>query len=346
MTIFSCEELEIGIQELDPTDFTIAVNATQESIALNETTELNLVLDIEEPITENLTFFLTYFDTGIDGVFSINGVNYSEGETINNIPLGNIVLNYQGTEIGSGNLTFQVTASNGTIKIIDVPLSIQKTDFDFEILFAKNENFVNEFTDFTTNINQNTDENLTYKAYFKNMEGFLRVGDSEVQSNEMVEVFNGITFGDFRATKIQDSEIEFVIEASNGIVKKQEVSFNSLPTNFEVIINPTPIRSFFEFNNALFDINIIKPQVSNQLLEYTMVYDNNIGKAISMKLEDLQDIDGTNDVYDFKERTYTRGKIIQLGTPEPISGDITFFFTDSNGIKVTKTVSLEFYDNQ
>ena len=343
---FSCEEIEVKTQELELTEFNIEINSTTESIAINETIELSLFVDILEPKTENLKFSMICYDTGINGVFSVNGVNYADGETIDNISSGNIGISYIGTEIGSGSLTFQVEASNGKIKSIDVPLDIQRTDFDFEILFSKTENYVNELTDFSININQNTNENLTYKTYFKNIEGFLRIGDVEVQSNKMVEVFNGTTFGDFRATKIQDSEIEFFITASNGLMRKRKVSFNSLPTDFEVIINPTPIRSFFEYNNSFFDINIIKPQVSNQSLEYTMFYDNNIGKAISIQLEDLQDIDGTNDVYDFKERTYTRGRISQVGTPEPISGDITFFFTDSNGIKVTKTVSLEFYDNQ
>ena len=141
---------------------------------------------------------------------------------------GNIGISYKGTEIGSGSLTFQVEASNGKIKSIDVPLYIQRTDFDFEVLFSKTENYVNELTDFSININQNTNENLTYKTYFKNIEGFLRIGDEEVQSNRMIEVFEGTTYGDFRATKNQNSEIEFVVEASNGISKSKIVSYTFL----------------------------------------------------------------------------------------------------------------------
>ena len=40
-----------------------------------------------------------------------------------------------------------------------------------------------------------------------------------------------------------------------------------------------------------------------------------------------------------------RGSIQQSGSVRPVEGNITFIFTDSNGVEVRKTVGLEFYDH-
>ena len=342
LIVISCEEIEVKTQELELTDFNIEINSTTESVAMNETIELSLFVDILEPKTENLKFSMICYDTGINGVFSVNGVDYADGETIDNISSGNIGISYKGTEIGSGSLTFQVEASNGKIKSIDVPLYIQRTDFDIEVLFSKTENYVNELTDFSININQNTNENLTYKTYFKNIEGFLRIGDEEVQSNRMIEVFEGTTYGDFRATKNQNSEIEFVVEASNGISKSKRINFNAIPTDFEILINPTPIREYYEFP-AYFDIKIVGPENINQVIKYEMAYTTTIGIQTILDLIDIP-FAPQESVYSFGTRTFTRAKIFLAGTGEFLPGEITFIITDSNGVRVERTVDLEFWD--
>lgn len=346
LAITSCEELDVDIQELEKTDFTLTTSATEETIVINENIEFNLSIGIEEPITENLDFSMIYFDTGISGTLSIDGANYTEGETISNISNGNMVLNYQGETAGSGNLNFQVTASNGIIKNIAIPVTVQDTDFEFEVLFDKKEGYVNDFTSFNIDIQKMGIENLTYEAYFTNVVGLIKFLDSdrEISQNQKFNINEGNSLALFKGTSVQDGEIEFVIKASNGVVKKQKIKYNILPTDFKVIIDPIPIRAFYQFN-AFFEINIISPNVKNQSIKYHMRYFTDIGESTSLKLLDIDEPNGTANLYDFKTRNYSRATIDLLGNREPVSGNITFIFTDSNGIEVIKTVPLEFYDN-
>lgn len=346
--VLSCEELEIDIQKLEPTDFTVVVNTTNESIAVNETTELNLLINIEEPRTENLNFSLTYFDAGINGIFSINGVSYNEGETISNIPLGNTVISFKGIEIGSGNLTFQITASNGTIKNIDIPLSIQKTNFDFEILFDKSENYINELTNFSIDITKNGDENLTYQAYFKNVEGTIQIGEFVISQNTKFDVLEGVTFGEFKGTQVRKSEIEFIVEASNGIIKTKKLEFDVIQTNFEVIITPNPLEAPYT-RDIDFTILVRPPAGLVQEIEYFMYFTSTDLGSLFIKFSGNDSILSQGFEYNLSNNLTSllsnSGLLRQQGVVSPRTGNLTFNFRDSNGATYETTLDVDFFEN-
>ncbi|PKV49220.1 hypothetical protein ATE84_1240 [Aquimarina sp. MAR_2010_214] len=345
LSIISCEELDVDIQNLEKTNFTLTTNTDQETLLINQSIELNLSITIEEPVTEELNFSMKYFDTGVEGKLSINGVEYAQGEIINNISNGIMSLNYLGTSIGAGNLTFQVTASNEITKEIIVPITVNETDFEFTVLFDKEKNYINESTPFSIDIKTKGTENLTYKVYFKNVEGEVKLDseDQEILQNREFNLSEGITFGEYEGTKAQDTDIEFIAEASNGVVKSKVINFETLLTDFEVVMTPDPLSVPYRWDLS-FTYFIKRPDNLKQEIEYYL-------HITSVGLGDLMYIiDGSEDhipqgfEWNIGNRISNGGLLKQLGMVSPRKGVVTFHFRDSNGATYEKSINVDYYD--
>ena len=332
---------------VDKVDFIFNVSVENPNVYFTEAINLNFeIIRLESPVKQELTFDLSFDSFELNGKLIYDGVEYFNNEVITNVPAGKFEAVFISEQSGDANLVFTSIASNGIKKEIESKVEIKKTDFDLEVLFDKAENYVNERTAFSIIVDKKGKENLTYEVYFTNVEGEIELpfNDQTVKQNIPFIVFPGITRGNFKSNKIGSKEIEFVVKASNGATKSKKINYSSLPTNFEVIIDPIPLRTFYKFNVA-FDIKIISPDLNDYVLEYDLRYSTDIGKGTRLELIDLENPNGTFDnIYDFGTRTYTRARISLLGLIEPASGNITFVFTDSNGIKVVKTIPLEFYD--
>jgi hypothetical protein len=309
--------------------------------------ELNLSIAIEEPVTEELGFSMKYFDTGVEGKLSINGIEHAQGEIINNISNGVMSLNYLGTSTGDGSLTFEVTASNGIVKDIIIPITVKETDFEFTVLFDKEKNYINESTPFNINIETKGTENLTYKAYFKNVEGEVKLDseDQKILQNREFNLSEGITFGEFKGTKAQDTHIEFVVEASNGLVKSKTINFETLLTDFEVVMTPDPLSAPYRWNYLSFTYFIKRPDNLEQEIEYYL-------HITSVGLGDLMyNLSGSEDhipqgfEWNIGNRISSGGFLKQLGVVSPRKGVVTFHFRDSNGATYEKSINVDYYDN-
>ncbi len=343
LSILSCEEIEVDIQKANSTDFSITANVNQESLLVNEKFEFNLFIEAITPITEELDYSLKFFDTGINGELSINGIVYQEGERIPNISPGTTVVDYIGNEVGSGTITFQVTASNDLVKSIPITISIQKTDFDFEVLFDRNENYINEKTSFNINLEKRGSEPLTFKTYFKNIEGEITLDDQgeSIFQNRMFDISEGITFGEFKGTLIQEGNIEFVIEASNGITKSQIINFKTLLTDFEVVMTPNPMVGSY-LSDLDFTYFIKRPDNLEQEIEYYLhITSVGLGRL-------MYNISGSNDniqqgfEWNIGNRISNGGKLKQLGVSSPRSGVVTFHYRDSNGATYEKSITVDY----
>jgi len=345
LSIISCEELEVDIQSLEKTNFTLRTNIEQGTVLVNESLELNLSIVVEEPITEQLNFSMEYFDTGIDGRLSVNGVEYVQGEAINNISKGNINLGYLGTSAGSGNLTFQITASNGIMKNVVIPINIEKTDFELAILFDKSQNYINERTPFNINIETKGTEDLTYKAYFQNVEGEIKLepDNQVVLQNRVFNISKGLTSGEYIGKKAQDKDIEFVVEASNGIVKSKVIDFETLLTNFEVIMTPDPLAAPYQWD-LNFTYFIKRPNDLEQEIEYHL-YITSVGLGnLAYNINGNDDIIAQGFEWSIGNRISNGGLLKQRGVISPRSGTVTFHFRDTNGAIYEKSIDVDYYD--
>jgi hypothetical protein len=221
--------------------------------------------------------------------------------------------------------------------------TIEQADFEVTVLFDKKESYVNEYTTFSINIQKESNDNLTYKAYFTNAEGELKLpyGEQVIIQNRQFEISEGITFIEFKGTTIQNNEIEFVVEASNGICKKQTIKHNVLPTDFEIVINPKK-RRVSVFDAAQFSLSIIAPQV-DQELEYNIYFKGeksntwieigNIGSGITAVPGQIISLD-TNSHAFFNIRL--------IGSLAAIQDTFTIVITDSNGVERLEKVTIDF----
>ncbi len=345
ISILSCEETEIEIRKLEPTDFKVTIYSSQESSIINETIEFNLLIETIKPITEQLTYTLKLFENGIEGELSVNGNVYSEGGILDNIQEGFTTIKYKGHQIGSEAITIEVRASNGVSKNVSIPIVVEKVGFDLKILFDKTENYINETTSFNIEIEKKGLDSLTYKAYFKNVEGEIKLNNQDelILQNRTFEVQEGITFGEFKGTLVQEDDIEFVVEASNGIVRSQTINFKTLLTDFEVVMTPDPMAGFY-----LWDLNftyfIQRPKNLEQEIEYYLY-------ITSMDLGDLMyNMSGSEDdiaqgfEWSIGNRISNKGILKQLGVVSPRSGIVTFHFRDSNGATYEKSINVDYHE--
>ncbi|WP_271784185.1 hypothetical protein [Aquimarina algiphila] len=345
LLIVSCEESEIDIQKLEPTDFKITVNSGKESFIINETIEYNLLIEPIKPITEKLTYTLKLFDNGIQGEFSINGNTYLPEESITSLQEGYTSIKYTGNKTGSGDIVFEITASNGISKSVSAPITIQNTDFDFEVLFDKSKNYIHEKTSFNIIIEKRGIEPLTYKAYFKNIEGEIELDeqDETILQNRRFDLSEGITFGEFTGTLVQEDDIEFVVEASNGSIKTQTINFKTLLTDFEVVMTPDPMTNFY-LSDLNFTYLIQRPENLEQEIEYYL-YITSIGLGSLMYTiqgNENSTIQGFE--RNIGNRISNEGELMQLGRISPRKGTVTFHFRDSNGATYEKTIDVDYYE--
>jgi hypothetical protein len=332
---------------VDKTDFIFNVSAENSNVYFTEEINLNFeITPIESSVMQELTFDMSFDSFGLNGKLIYNGNEYYSNEIISNVPAGKFKAVFVGQQTGKSDLIFTAMASNDLKKDNDIKVEIKETDFDLEVLFDKAEDYVNDKTGFNIIIDKKGVENLTYETYFTNIEGEIQLppDNQTIHQNTLFDIPPGTTRGSFISRKIGSVEIEFVVKASNGVTKSKKVNYNTLPTNFDVIIDPIPLRAFYKFNVA-FEIKIIPPEVDDYTLEYDLRYSTDIGKATSLELIDLENPNGSMDEYNFGTRTWTRARLSLLGLIEPASGNITFVFIDSNGVEAVKTVPLEFYDH-
>ncbi|WP_108867506.1 hypothetical protein [Aquimarina aquimarini] len=222
--------------------------------------------------------------------------------------------------------------------------TIEQTDFNVVVLFDKQESYVNEYTSFNVNIQKKGNDNLTYKAYFTNVEGELKLPSEEetIIQNREFDISEGITFMEFKGTAIQNNEIEFVVEASNGIRKTQTIKYNTLPTDFEIIINPKK-KSVSVWDAAQFSLSIIIPDV-NQNLEYNIYFKGensnawieigNVGSGMTAVPGQIRPL-GTN--------SHTFINIRLIGSLAAIEDTFTIVIIDSNGVERSEKVTVDFF---
>ena len=75
------------------------------------------------------------------------------------------------------------------------------------------------------------------------------LGDSKLFSNGFpFQLNSSTTRGEYKPLKYSDTKIELIVTASNGITKTIEADFRPKKTDFEVIIDPQPLRQFYEFD--------------------------------------------------------------------------------------------------
>jgi hypothetical protein len=342
--VISCEPIEVQVQ--DSFDFQIK----SEYLVVNKIeTEIPTILNIiPERIVEDTNYSFSYKIFEGDGFFKLgNTILVPEQEyEIEDLQLD---LKYTGEIDGEHKITTTLTDSKGLSKNHLVAYQIEgKTDFDFIVSFDKDENYINEYTDFTLRLDKKGDDELTYKAYFQNIEGELKVTDIQevIKQNELFNISEGINIGKFKSIEVQDKEIEFVIEASNGIRKSKTISFNSLQTNFEVIITPTPFRGHFS-ESIQFNILIEQPDDLTQEISYSMYFTSMDLGNLYLKINNFEEEIITTPGYevDLGTNPYMNGSLIELGIGSARTGTMTFHFTDSNGAEYKTSVNVEFYDN-
>ncbi len=339
--IIGCEPIEVTVK--DSFDFQIK----SQYISINKIdTEILTFIDIfPDHIVEGTIYTFEYEILEGDGFYKLENLVLSPGQKYEFSDL-EIVPKYIAKTEGQHQIQTFIENDKGLRKEHKLAYQIIKEDFEFSVAFDKNENYVNEYTDFILRIDTTKNEEAIYKVYFKNVNGELEILDSEgaISQNEFLDLDNEFMKGRFRSFEVGSLEIEFVIESSNGIVKSQKVEYSSLQTDFEVVMTPNPLKVPY-----LWDMNftyfIKRPRHLEQEIEYylyitsfklgTMGYTINNGDGlISQGFE-----------WNIGSRISGGGILKQLGVVSPRTGTVTFHFRDTNGAEFETTVDVEFYDN-
>ena len=343
-SIISCEPIEVEVQ--DSSNF----NIKAEYIAINEIeTEIETFIDIiPKDIAQDSAYSFKYEIQEGEGFLIMESTILSSGQEYKFEGLG-FVPRYIGKTNGQHEVNIYIKNNKGLEK--EHKLTYQITEpkgFELDIIFNKNENYVNEYTDFVIRINNKGNEELTYKAYFRNIQGELKIFDKNetIAQNELFDLNKEIINGKFKSLVIEEKEIEFIIEASNGVIKSKKIKYNSLLTNFEVTITPTPLRGSF-FGAIEFNMLITPPENLIQKIDYYMYFtSSNLGN-LSLELSGTEEgVTGASPGFkvNLGSSTFMNGDLEELGIGSPRKGTITFYFNDSNGAKYETSAEVEFYE--
>lgn len=330
---------------LEKTDFIFQLTTDDESLYLGES--LNYFVNLttlENELEEDISYTYSLTQSNSSGACLFNS------ETIDLLQMLEITPgNYQGTftanEYGDIELVFTIEASNGITHSQTLQFEVLQTDFNFTVIPEETSDYVRDKTIFHFNIEKEGVENLTYTMQFSGQNGVFNINGINYTSGQQINVPEGFFEMVYQANEITNEDITIIISASNGITKTLDVEYESLATEFDIVITPGTFNSYYSFNNAYFEVNIIAPPVDDYFLEYTMHFETTIpNNTINLNFQNAQIQELSNNIFSFGSVLYSGGNFSLLGSIQPTEGTITFYFTDSNGIIRSKTVNVSWWD--
>lgn len=332
---------------IDRTDFIFDASITSNEVYLTQEKQLFFeVATLDNELDEDIEYSLTWAGTSVPGDLIINDEPVNLFQEINITP-GDFSGFFTAADFGNVELVFTVEASNGMMHSKTIEFDVLQTVFEATIIPEESSDYVKDFTTFYVDIDKQGIEDLSYSIVFSGQQGEFLYNDEYYSTGEQI---SGITEENFeleyRANEITNSALEIVITASNGVSRTIDVDYDSLATDFEVVITPNPMSRLYVFPQTFY-MSIIPPAVDDYELEYTMYYESTVG-AVALDFHDI-DISGPTGagiVFDLGSNTYSSGNVTQLGSISPREGDLIFHFTDSNGVTKSKTIEVEWYDHE
>ena len=218
------------------------------------------------------------------------------------------------------------------------------TDFEFEILFDQKENYINEKTPFQIKLKSEGEEELSYLAYFRNMQGEVIIDGQETTfiQNRSFQIEEGITEGTFMGRAEESGDLEFVIEASNGIIKSETIKFTTKLTNFEVIITPEPLSGNYR-SDLFFTYQIRRPGNLEQNIEYFLFITVSGFEDLQYRIQGMDEVVFPGVEASIGNELLNLCYLTQVGYNFPQSGTVTFHYRDSNGAVYEKTIDVDLY---
>jgi hypothetical protein len=339
--IIGCEPIEVNVK--DSFDFQIK----SQYISINKTdTEILTFIDIfPNHIIEGTTYTFEYEIQEGDGFYTLENLVLSPGQKYEFSDLG-IVPKYVAKIEGQHHIQTFIENDKGLRKEHKLSYQIIEQDFEFSVVFGKNENYINEYTDFILRLNIAKNEEATYKVYFKNIDGELEILDSEetINQNELLDLDSEFIKGRFRSFEVGNQEIEFVIESSNGIIKSQIINFKTLLTDFEVVMTPNPLKVPYRWDMN-FTYFIKRPRHLEQEIEYYLYVTSTELGTMGYTINNSDGLISQGFEWSIGSGISGRGILKQLGVVSPRTGTVTFHFRDTNGAEFETSVDVEFYDN-
>ena len=331
---------------IEKTDFIFEARVNRESVFFAETIEVFFdIKQAKNELNEDINYELSFVQSNARGVL------YKEDETISflepiDVTSGAFETKFRAFETGAYTLKFSVEASNGFKHTQTVTFNVKRTEFNFTVTPEESRDYVNDKTVFHFNIEQGGIEDLNYSMRFSGQKGNFEFNEHTYVTGEKIENLKAGNFGmTYTANEITEEDIEIVITASNGISKTVAVEYKSLATNFEVLINPDDFESLYFFNNAFFQVTIIKPNVDDYDITYNMHYRLSVPKrSANFEFSNDKVTRNPDNTYSFNTETYSTATIGLAGTVRPAEGQITLVFTDSNGISFEKTIRMYWHE--
>ncbi|GAB1856831.1 hypothetical protein MHTCC0001_16670 [Flavobacteriaceae bacterium MHTCC 0001] len=338
--LMACEPLEVDIKRA----FQFDVSSTYDTrTTICNSTETQFEIRPEKQL-EGTEYYISY------EVLSGQGY-YKDGNTIlsqdQKYPTKHqtFLLQYQGDIIGEHRVKVFIEDNYGQIEEIILTYKIiDKTGFDLTVIPEETSDYVNDVTRFHFNLEQQGDEEITYTMTFSGQKGeFIYQGNKFVTGQQIGNIHDSAFYMDYRANEITKEDIKITLKASNGVSKTINVEYESLATDFEIVINPSDLSQYFRFSVDV-ELVIIPPDVDDQYIRYSFYYVSEIGPTyLKYAFVDKDNISpgqmvslGTfRDIY---------LKLHQLGAIDPREGQITFYVIDSNGVTKSKTVNVEWFE--
>ena len=303
--------------------------------------QTNFNFEILKKGTEELSFELLF--NGNKGQLK-NGIEtYNNGQSFS-IDKGAYQMQYTGLESSIHPIQFILKASNGTSKIVDVDFEVKESDFNFIIKPSSNSNFVGEKTRFDIDLTHVGGGNTTYEMYFSGPKSEILYNEVIYKNLDLIPVSIGNSGFEYKGLEISNELINFVVKASNNVVKEQKVNFDSKPTDFVVIPSNDNVSQYFQFDISL-NVGIIPPDVVDQFITYKFYFETQDLGDISITEHNTNQVIKAGELLDLGNYRNLRLSLSQSGNVIQRKGKLILFFIDSNNVKKEVPIQVEWTGN-
>ncbi|QKX07752.1 DUF3872 domain-containing protein (plasmid) [Aquimarina sp. TRL1] len=230
---------------------------TSTEIEVGNTVTFNSIITENGP--SGAPYSLVYSTTG-SSTLKYNGTTYSPGQVISNITNLTFALQYTGNSEGLHTIQYILKDKNDNPIQIEKKITFINTNFTFTAASTSSTAFVNECTN--QNLRIEGLESLTYTMIWTaDVSGVFIYNGTSYTTNTPIVVRPGNFTGCFKATTGGNSNLEFVVTASNGKTEKSDVdlvintfSYSiGIPENVNIVAGN---RADFQFNYTASNTNV------------------------------------------------------------------------------------------
>lgn len=337
------KEVDLSFNVFDDNDFNFIAETDSLSIFHKDEMLFDFNLEkIDNGSVEVITYDLVYENKDLETTFLFNDTEYRSGELIQNISFGNFTGLLKSNEIGKSVLSFTIIPSIGNPKSITKEVEFKANDFDFTFETSTPTNMVGRQMSVLFGIDQHYEENLSYTVNILGQQGEIVWGGLQNLPGTLNNFFPGNFNLTYYPSAVSNNDFVVSVTASNGVQKRQRVSFEALPVDFDFETSKGTLNLTQTLLNGFIGITLQRPtDLAQRESKYYLTISSNIG---SIFVTHGNSNISLGEIIELNRFSGIQNEFFNYGfqfTDSVTDGEIRFTVRNETGFEVSKTVEVK-----